>query len=91
MTAVIPHLAKHGVTLVRCWISAIGQYRKVVSVWEAPSHSDFLAALSDPMLQKYRDPANALSSATIFASLIVRDPRRSARTPGVMASLSRAP
>jgi hypothetical protein len=90
MTAVIPHLAKHGVTLVRCWISAIGQYRKVVSVWDAPSHSEFLSALSDPMLEKYRDPANALGSATVdFASLLVTGPRKispDARRHGVIVT-----
>ncbi len=90
MTAVIPLLAKHGVKLVRCWIAAVGQYRKVVSVWEASTHGDFLTAFADPTLDNFRDRTNALGSATVeFASLLVAGPKKispDARRHGVIVT-----
>jgi hypothetical protein len=90
LTEVIPLLREHGVRLVRGWISAIGQYRKVVGVWEAASHGDFLTAFADPKLAAYRDRLEALGSATMdFATLLVEGPRKispDARRGGVICT-----
>lgn len=90
MRAVIPLLKKRGVKLVRAWTPAIGQYRKMVGVWEAATYDDFMTAFADPALAAYRERMEALGSAKVeFATILVAGTKTlspEVRRKGVMAT-----
>lgn len=76
VTAVLPIIGSKGIRLVRSWTPIIGQYRKVVSIWEAASHAAFLEAFSDPLLACHAERLEALGTVTLeLATALVEVPR----------------
>lgn len=86
----IPLLEARGVRLALAWTPMLGQYGKVVGIWEAASHADFLTAFSDPAVAACGEHLEALGTVTVELATMLVQPTRTLsaeeRRGGVIAS-----